>query len=273
MASFALSRVSTRGWLFLGFSAAVALAGCSGDEEGPKADNALRTEQGFCQEWAERACNRRVIDACSSTKEGCIDRQSEFCEGLIPSGYSSVNAEDCLEAVERAYADATLSADDIDVVLQLGGGCSQLIKGARTEGENCTDRYQCDTVRNFDCVIKPGQDSGSCQVPNFVGGGSRCDDPDTVCDLNFYCDADSGRCFEPEGIDDTCVSDVICGVDAFCQKQSGDAEGVCTTKLEDREACQRDEECQSGYCLLDLATPQCVSSITLTIQASACENL
>lgn len=271
MASFALSRVSTRGWLFLGFSAAVALLGCSGDEEGPKADNALRTEQGFCQEWAKRACNSRVISACSSTKEGCLDRQSNYCEGLIPSGYSSVNAEACLEAVEDAYGNAQLSAEDIDVVVKLGGGCSQLIRGARAEGDTCTDRYQCDTVHGFDCVIKPGQESGTCQVPEFVGGGARCDDEATVCDLNFYCDADSGRCFEPADLDDDCVSDVICGVNAFCEKQSGDAEGTCTARLEDRRACVRDAECLSGYCLPSLG--QCVSSITLTIESSSCNDL
>lgn len=271
MASFALSRVSTRGWLFLGFSAAVAVAGCSGDEEGPKADEALRTEQGFCREWAKRACNTRVVEQCSSTKEGCLDRQSRFCEDLVPSGYSSVNAEDCLEAVERAYANAVLSTEDIDVVLKLGGGCSQLIKGRQAKGESCSDRYECDTVHGFECVIKPGQELGTCQVPRFVVGGARCDAEDTVCDLDLYCDATSGRCFEPERINDACVSDVICGVDAFCQEQEDEEEGVCTAKLGGRAACVRNEECASGFCLPSLG--QCVSSITLTVESSTCNDL
>jgi hypothetical protein len=266
-----LSRVSTRSWLFLGLSAATALAACSSDEEGPKPDNALRTEQGFCQEWAKRACNSRVVSACSSTKEGCLDRQSTFCEGLVPSGYSSVNAEDCLEAVEGAYGNAVLSTEDIDVVQKLGGACSRLIKGPQTQGDTCTDRYECDTVRGFECVIKPGEETGTCQVPEFVGGGARCDDEAAVCDLDLYCDAESDRCFEPEGLNRPCVSDVICGVDAFCQKQDGEAEGVCTAKLVDREDCVRDEECTSGFCLPSLG--QCVSSITLTAESSTCNDL
>jgi hypothetical protein len=266
-----LSRVSTTSWLFLGLSAALALAGCSGDEEGPKADNALRSEQGFCLEWAKRACNTRVVEQCSSTKEGCIDRQSSFCESLVPSGYSATNAEDCLEAVENAYQNAVLSTEDIEVVLKLGGGCSQLIKGSQSEGELCTNRYECDTVRGFECVIKPGQETGTCQVPEFVGGGARCDDEATVCDLDLYCDADSGRCFEPESLNATCVSDVICGVDAFCEKLEGEAEGICTAKLGGREDCASDAECASGFCLPSLG--QCVSSITLTVESSTCADL
>jgi hypothetical protein len=279
MASFTLSRVSTRSRLFLGLSAALALAACSSDEEGPKPDNALRTEQGFCQEWAKRACNSRVVSACSSTKEGCLDRQSNYCEGLIPSGYSSVNAEDCLEAVESAYANAQLSAEDIDVVVKLGGACSHLIKGPRSEDESCTDRYQCDTVHGFECVIKPGQESGTCVLPHVVAGGFECAAADTSCEVGFYCRVieDDGEnvsiCAGARDEGQSCSADEMCGDAAFCEKQSGETEGVCTEKLADREECVRDEECLSGYCLLDLATPQCVSSITLTIQASACNDL
>jgi hypothetical protein len=248
------------------------LAACSSDEPGPKKleDNSLRTEASFCQEWAEAACNEDVVGNCDETSESaCVERQAAFCEDLVPSGYSSVHAADCIEAVGDAYEDAELDADELDVVLRLGGACSQLIAGPDEEGESCGEPNDCDTVHGYTCVIKAGEETGTCQEPQIQGKGEPCDAQAMVCEEGAFCDGENCLVTKSEG--DECSYDAMCEDGTRCVIEIDATEGTCEPKLANRDSCTADSECASGICLTSTMT--CVAKIVLTAESSLCIDL
>jgi len=251
--------------VFLLFSA------CSSDEPGPGAGgNKLRTEVGFCTEWARVACHPNVLDACESDEDGCNERQQTFCEDLVPSGYGSTHATDCILAVKTAYSDATLTAEESNVVHHLGGDCARLVDGGRVEGDTCTDSFECDTIHDYECVIKPGESTGTCQVPSVVGGGDRCDDPEIVCEEGYYCD---GRnCVAVSLVDEPCTGDTMCEAGHTCVIATGETEGTCQPKLALRDPCTVDSECASNFCV-DGATQTCREDVDLSLDTPFCADL
>src|SRR6185503_7647026 len=156
--------------------------GCSGSQPGPGSEEStLKNESAFCDAWAKAACNEDVVTACNGTRAECIATQKSACRVLVPAGYESKYAEDCLDAVKDAYEDAELTAAEIDVVQKLGGACKTLVAGEKDEGDTCSTSFECNGVDGFECVVKPGETEGTCQVPNEVGGGQRCTAADSVC--------------------------------------------------------------------------------------------
>src|SRR4051812_43208610 len=116
--------------------------GCKGEEETPP--DPLAEPSGFCDAWADNACQQVVLDACQAdTKDDCLSMQSDFCQQIIPKNYSSQHASECLKAVQSAYQDANLTADELAVVLKLGAPCDQLSKGTKTDGESCKKNDDC----------------------------------------------------------------------------------------------------------------------------------
>jgi hypothetical protein len=242
------------------------LAACSSDEPGPDAaGNKLRTETGFCTEWARVACHPNVLDACESDEDGCTVRQRTFCEDLVPTGYAPNHAEDCIQAVKTAYSDATLTAEEAAVVLNLGGDCARLVNGGRGEGETCSDSFQCDTIRGYECVIKPGDIAGECHIPEARGGGERCSDPSAVCDEGFFCDGED--CLSTPR--DPCTNDAMCEDDSVCVIPTDETEGTCEPKLALREMCSTDSECESNFCV----NGTCRSEVDLSLDTPFCSNL
>jgi hypothetical protein len=248
------------------------LAGCSSDEPGPKKleDNSLRTEASFCQAWARAACNEDVVGNCDEVSESaCVDRQATFCEDLVPAGYTATNAAECIEAVGDAYADAELDAAELDVVLRLGGACSRLIAGPYEEGESCGEPNDCDTVRGYTCVIKAGEETGTCQEPQFQGKGEPCDALAMVCEEGAYCDGENCLVTKAEG--QRCTYDAMCEDGTRCVIPVDATEGVCEPKLANRVDCTADAECASGICLP--STMKCQANIVLTAESSLCLDL
>jgi hypothetical protein len=235
---------------FLAFGIIVS-AGCSSDQPGPDDGNSrLRTESGFCTEWARAVCNGNVVSACEFEDgvDECRDFEVAYCLELVPAGYKSTHAQDCIDAAKTAFSDATITAEEASEVLNLGGECSRLVDGGTPEGSSCVGDFDCNMVRDNVCVIKPGDITGTCQVPVFVGGGERCEDPAAVCDEGFFCDADSSRCFAALETNDACTSDAQCGSAARCIF-GDDGSGVCTPKLAARAECAVDADCVSNFCV------------------------
>src|SRR5882724_11573770 len=153
-----------------------ALAACSAKEQPP---DPYATVSQFCIAWAQNACSSMVVNHCSgmittsALTDACVQHQQAFCEGLLPStGYSSAQAQRCLEAVAQAYSDATLTGPEIATVRHLGDPCNHLIKGPTAKGSSCTVDTDCDTVDNVQCVMKSGV--GTCVIPTPVANGTSC---------------------------------------------------------------------------------------------------
>jgi hypothetical protein len=232
----------------LALSLAVA-AGCSSDQPGPGDGNGrIRTESGFCTEWARAVCSANVVTACeyAGGVDDCRDFQLGYCLRLVPPGYSSAYAQDCIDAAKTAFSDASITAEEASEVLNLGGDCSRLVDGGIAEGDPCSSDFDCNMVAKNRCVIKPGDVEGTCHVPMDVGGGERCDDAAAVCAEGFFCD---GRhCVTVLAGDEECTNDAMCGSDALCVI-GDDVTGLCTPKLETQGACTIDSECVSNFCV------------------------
>jgi hypothetical protein len=247
----------------------VAVFGCSGSQPGPGAEeSSLRTEAAFCDAWAEAACSDRAVMACSSELDSCLENQAQACRALVPPGYKAKYAEECVEAVGDAYDDATLTTDELDVVLKLGGDCKRLVDGGQDEGGDCVESADCDGVNGFECVIQPGQTLGTCEIPVEVGAGRRCSTPGAVCEADFYCDGTN--CVErlPEG--EACDGDV-CAAGFRCALATGAADTTCIPQLALRQPCTSDDECASGLCL-GTTRRLCVDTVPLTFESSFCND-
>jgi hypothetical protein len=280
---------------FFGF---IWVSACSSEEPGPKADDSLRTQGAFCDAWAKAACNEDAVTNCDSDLDTCLSRQAAYCLNLVPVGYTSVNAELCIDAVKDAYRDAKLTAEELKLVQRLQGECSQLVNGGLAQGETCSANIQCDTVRGFQCVIKPGNESGTCQVPEVVAGGDACSAPQIVCSEGYFCwndnfcvswsytpsdttddidCSDDDECEE----DHTCAEGVcvprctthdMCGTEGRCVIAEGETEGACAPRLANDEPCSSDDECASDFCLLTADPHECRSLVVLTAESSVCSS-
>ncbi|HEX6766180.1 MAG TPA: hypothetical protein VF103_11895 [Polyangiaceae bacterium] len=246
------------------------LLGCSGSQPGPGTEeDKLRTEPAFCAEWAKAACNEDVVNACNGTRTECLATQKSACQVLVPPGYQSKYAEDCIDAVKDAYKDAELTAEELDVVLKLGGACKTLTDGGKEEGDSCTSSTECNGVDGFECVVKPGDAEGTCQIPVIVGGGRRCSAAESVCEPDFYCDGTNCVARLPEL--EACNGDV-CEAGLRCEVGSGALEGACVLQLENGDSCVADEQCQSGVCI-GATAKVCASNVVLTVESSLCDTL
>ncbi len=250
---------------------AAALVGCTINATGPSdnAENPLGTQSGFCNAWAKAACNNTVVKNCNEVDQNtCIVNQASFCETLVPAGYNSKRAQDCINAVKAAYADAQLDATELDVVLRLGGDCSHLVAGPDKVGEACSQQNDCNTVNNYTCVIKAGDDSGTCEIPQIQANGEPCDGPAMVCNDAAYCDGQNCLVRKPDG--KTCSYDAMCVDGDLCDMSaSTDGSGTCSAKLDLRASCTDDSQCASAICL----SGKCTSQVVLTVESSLCTNL
>jgi hypothetical protein len=269
---------------FLAFSVLL-LPACSGSEElAPAAPDPLETVGGFCQMWAEAACNDDVVDACAAADTpACMDAQSDFCASLISeSVYAKDLAEDCLDAVRDAYEDADLAAEELAVVRALGAPCDQLFRGPAQRGDACSDSRDCDTVAGFRCIVKVAGEDGSCEEPVVVTGGRSCERADQVCEEDFYCDG--SHCVEKRTEGTACGADVECADTLRCTTDSGaggaggaegSGESRCTPRAGTTEACSADDDCQSRVCARarEASSGVCVRAVRLSVSEPVCEDL
>ncbi len=253
---------------------------CSGSEEGPGTEtNTLATPGSFCKAWAAAACNDSVVDYCdpgAANADGCKLSQEEYCRDLLPTGYNSKNAQACIDAVKEAYTDADLSSEELGIILNLDAPCDKLIKGGGGAGDTCMTSTDCNTLEDLKCVVKPGDSSGTCQVPATVGGGQKCSAADQVCDSGFYCDG--SNCLAYKDLGDTCGSDPECAPEQRCnliESDGGAAMGECVQRKETGADCLADAECQSHICAIPRGADSgvCVSQVRLSAESAFCQDL
>jgi hypothetical protein len=253
-----------------------AFCGCSGSEPGPGAagGGSLKTTVAFCEKWAEAACNAKVVSACGAdSKEACIESQAAACFDLIPYGYDPKNAKACLDAVGKAYEDADLTSEELELVLQLAAPCDRLIKGPIGKGETCSVTTDCNTLDGLKCIIKSGKEYGVCEVPREVGGGFSCKKAEEVCAEGFYCDGTNCLAQKEEG--DECEFDAECEPSLRCDIPSGETTGTCVNRKKNGSDCSTNEECQSHLCAKprEASTGKCVNQVRLSADSAFCEDL
>jgi hypothetical protein len=255
--------------LFLGLAVQV---GCSG-EDAPE-PNPLANKAGFCTEWGRAACQQTVVSACNAASvEDCVASQRAFCESVVPRTYTSTKAEACIAAVKAAYADADLTAEELQVVRHLTPPCDQLSKGLLAEGDECAEDEECDTAAGLHCVRKQEAVLGSCEIPVEVAAGDFCDEPSQVCDTDHYCNGEN--CVSFKKTNGACSADYECKPVDHCAIEADADQGKCTPRLELNEACSADEDCQSGYCVTKSGETEgeCASMIRLSRSEPLCDDL
>lgn len=252
------------------------VAGCSDDDPDKLADVA-----GFCREWAVETCNKTVIEACSEDEAECENAQAAFCETLVKpvSQYSRSGAAACIKAVGAAYTDGKLNAEEYQTVIQLGGACEKVLSGNGGPGDICNETKDCDTSADLECIIKLGETTGQCQIPEEVGGGDACDGPTQVCAEGFYCDGEN--CLRKPGEGDECSALEPCDSATRCAAApAGDAGttagGTCVPKASNGDDCSATDnpisnECTTGLCG---SNGVCIPSITVSAEneTNLCEN-
>jgi hypothetical protein len=248
------------------------VGGCSSTEDAPDPN---ATVSGFCGNWAKAACSSAVVQACAGAEkadatltDACVVSQRVFCEGLLPAkGYSSQKATQCLSAVQNAYKDARLTALEIATVRHRGDPCNHLIKGPQGSGESCAIDDDCDTLKNYLCVMKSG--SGTCQVPKLVDNGDSCSAPDSACNPGYYCGIDEA-CVKSKAVGKTCAADFECETGLVCDPDTT----KCVAKVS-AEKCMKDDDCTTNVCDIPVGSSSgmCVSAITLSASSGVCEDL
>jgi hypothetical protein len=256
--------------LLLGLGLPVA---CTVEEDGPP--DPLEKSGGFCDAWAENACNADVVKYCNAKSEdSCRATQGAFCREIVPTNYVSSHAQECLDFVKTAYEDSELSPDELLVVLRLAAPCDRLSKGTRTSGQSCDSSEECNTADGFDCIKKQDATQGVCAKPEITAAGDPCDSPEQVCNAGYYCNGEN--CVAQKKTGGSCESDYQCKPTDHCLKETADADtGTCELRADLDEACSRDADCQSGYCAIESAATEgvCASTIRLSRTEPLCENL
>jgi hypothetical protein len=241
------------------------VAACSSSE-----DDGPQTAADFCSSWAEAACSDEVLSVCQAAGvDDCRRTQTASCMAQLPPGeYSGQRAEQCLDAVEAAFEDADITADEVGAVFQLRAPCDQLVRGFAGEGQECTSREDCDAPAGYDCVFKGDQQlTGTCRLPVSVGAGQDCSAPEAACGAGFYCDGEN--CIAGESAGEACSSHRQCSSTTFCSLTS-----VCEARLPLNQACGFDEQCASGLCYEFSPTRRvCTDRVRLSPSEPICDDL
>jgi hypothetical protein len=245
----------------------------------------LADVQSFCSAWARVACNDQVVSRCAAeSKEACISAQQSFCETLVPDGrYSGATAPACLDAVQTAYADAVLTAEERDTVRKLSAPCDKIVSGSTGTDGACTEDGDCNRDVDLSCVKKAGARTGKCEKPSSVAGGISCAAPDIVCDDGFYCDG--SHCVEEVGEGAQCSPSEPCKADYQCLTERGTPvagaedgaveSGTCRARKKIGEACRTEDDCLSRICAprMNPASGVCAEQILLTPSEPICMDL
>lgn len=238
-----------------------ALLACAKDEEPP------RSRAEFCLQWAAAACSVEVVSVCQAEDvDACRVAQEGFCRDVVPDTFVDDHADECLEAVKDAYVDADLNGEELVIVRSLGEPCDRLARGTRDEGDSCTEDNDCNMAAGFDCAVKAGDATGSCELTEEVGPGQDCDEPQQVCSTGFYCNGEN--CVSGDDIGEACMHHEECGEEGFCGTT-----GECEERKAVNEACAEDAECEDGICYDFDGEQVCTDRIVLTRTEVLCEDL
>ncbi len=233
-----------------------------GDDGGEK--DPLSTAAGFCKEWAEAACNKDVVESCSEDPDvdACRESQVKFCRSMVSSSkYKKRGVEECLAGVEKAYADARITAEEAQTVLRMGPPCSRVLGGGEP---SCEKEADCSDTDGPVCEIPEGLKVGTCRL----SGGLSCEDSELECASTFFCNGEN--CVARLGEGKECESDRECKPTLKCA-ESEDEEGinVCTPRKDTGEECEEHDECQSQLC----SDGECTTRVILNDRSEMCDDL
>jgi hypothetical protein len=208
------------------------------------------------------------VSACQATSaEACRLSQQAFCSSLVPATFSDSAADACLTAVGDAYADADLTGTELATVLELGPPCNRIVNGASKLGEACTTSRDCEGSAGYECVLKGEQTQGTCQKPEVVGAGLRCQAAQQVCMADFYCNG--SNCIEAKLVGETCANDEECGSSGWCGPDN-----LCTARRAVNEPCADSKECLSELCFSFGSNDRvCVDRLRLSRSEPICLDL
>lgn len=260
--------------LCFGLLLALGIVACSSAKRGSSSSSAYSTEDKYCTAWAKAACNTEVVGACGAKDaDACVAQASDYCKGLVPPGYASKYAKQCIDAVKSAFSDAKLTSDELKVVRDLAEPCHRLNEGPKGVGETCDAPDQCNALEGeigLTCIIKAGQTQGTCQEPVEVGGGLTCSEPDQVCADGFYCDGNNCLGLKLEG--KPCGADAPCAEGLYCLGPVGSA--TCQPKAGATELCKENSDCQSNICTksTDPVYGKCFDAVVLSPAEPFCDN-
>lgn len=230
-------------------------------------NQAPRTREAFCRDWAVAACSMEVVSVCQAeSAETCHSSQEAFCRTLVPKDFSDDMGDACIDAVKAAYEDADLKENELAIVLRLAKPCDGLVIGPKNQGESCTEQSDCDASAHLKCVRKSNSDSGLCEVPEEVGGGRSCKVAQKTCSAGFYCDGNN--CIEAKASGEDCTIQEECGETGFC----GD-DHKCADQLAVGDTCKADHECKAGICYEFQGSKVCTSRIRLARAEPLCDKL
>ncbi|MGC4069036.1 MAG: Dickkopf N-terminal cysteine-rich domain-containing protein [Polyangiaceae bacterium] len=246
----------------------VAAVGCSSDSSSDM------TQAEFCVEWAKAACSKETVSVCQAEDtESCQVAQQRSCRDLVPKdGFSSAHANECLDAVSKAYQDGDLTSKEMMVVYRLGNPCDKLVAGPRDIGESCNANNDCNTAGGVTCISKGSSNTGVCEVAEVKQPGTSCAADAEICTSGFYCDG--SHCVEGKGVSSSCEVNSECGSSAYC-RANGDGSSTCELRLGVGSECTEDEACASGICLrgADEESGKCFDRLRLSPAEPACDDL
>ncbi len=239
-------------------------AGCSSTKvETQQGLDPVQTPGGFCQKWAEAACNPTVVTNCGAANaSACITTQQQACKDLLderglagPFVLAKANA--CIEAVRAAYATASLTPAGKRTVLELG--------------------YPCDTLETE--ATDAGSDA-ACDATVCRTGGQTCGGIDEACVAGYYCDGT--HCIEAPLAGQTCCSgfascapETGCEVGLLCEGTEGTQ--TCVALRPQGASCTMDAQCAQApvplLCSSTTANGICVQALPLNANEPVCQKL
>jgi hypothetical protein len=209
----------------------------------------------YCAGRAQAECNDQVIAACAASgKDRCVASRQTACLNELPLGktYDAFKAQECVDSVAAAYADAKLAKNEIEAYR---AACALVFDGTVVRNGACQIDTDCKQADGLACVLAPGSASGTCQVPRAVQPGDKCDTSDALCAAGYHCDA-TKYCVVNAASTEPCSAALPCKPTLKCG-----AAGTCEPKVLDGSACTADGDCGSDIC--EPGVNLCVAQITL----------
>lgn len=240
-------------------SLGLAVGGCGSDADPETAAELTRYD--FCERWAAAACSEEVVSVCqASSADACKTAQSAACLEDLPNAFVDRGVDGCIGAVEAAYGDADLTAEELDLVLRYRGACSQIII-AHESSETC--QFDSDCEPDLSCILKDS-DEGTCEEAVTVEPGFSCSKPEETCEEGFFCDGENCLVALEEGED--CKNDSQCEASLYCDK-------TCVLKAEVDDECSSDAQCGSGICYEIEGEKTCRDRLRLSPAEPMCDSL
>ncbi len=251
------------------------MSGCIVDDSdtGPAPGPSYKypTEQSFCDALAKAECQQQVVEACYGSDSSTLTADTTKCVGVRsndvkcnPSGfpYNPAAAEPCIAKRKEVYADAELTKAEIEADYE---ACLPVFSRGGSAGSTCTEDLDCDTGTGLRCLVKIGQTTGSCAVPEVVSGGFKCTGEAQVCADDFYC---ATNCLARPAENEACSDTIPCLDGLKC------ASNLCIPKAANGSPCSIGDDCSGGFCIKGTTgtSGTCSSKFTLAITSDTCND-